>query len=217
MGIFNKLFGNNDKKNSDNYSNLSVGTFDKFIKTYKPSTDLIKPTQKMLDWYADKLPKELLDFWKEYGFGNYGSGLIKVIEPSEYMDSFYKWIGKQDHSKIPILVTGFGDIFYYRKLPEKDEDVSFLDIHYQNIDVCDYSLKHFFEKYIVDPELSKELLRKILFEQAIKKMGNLAYEEIYFFKPALFLGGGEDLKYIDKGKGGVHQLVLQHLRQKASS
>lgn len=213
MGIFNKLFGNNEKKKTEENSKPSANMFDKFLMTYKPSTSLTKPTQQMLDWYADKLPKELLDFWTKYGFGNYGDGIIKVVEPSDYMDSFYKWTGKTDHSKLPILVTGFGDIFYYRKLSDTDEDVSLLDIHYRNIEVCDYSLKGFFKRYIVDPELSKELLKKTLFEQAVKKMGNLAYEEIYFFKPALVLGGGQDIKYIDKGTGSIHQLVLHQVGQ----
>lgn len=213
MGIFSNLFGNNDKKNADDNSNLSGINFNKFVNTYKPSTDLTKPTQQMLEWYADKLPKELLHFWITYGFGNYGDGLIKVVEPSEYMDSFYTWIGKEDHSKIPILVTAFGDIFYYRKLSDTEGDVSLLDIHYRNIEVCDYSLKNFFEKYIIEPELSKELLKKSLFDQAIKKMGSLAYSEIYFFKPALVLGGGENTDYLDKGTGNVHQLVLHHVGQ----
>lgn len=212
MGIFNKLFGNNDKENSGDNSS-SENTFDKFIKIYKPSSNLTKPTQEMLNWYADKLPKELLDFWTEYGFGNYGDGLIKVVEPSDYMDSFYTWIGKEDHSKLPILITAFGDIFYYRKLSDTDEDVSLLDIHYRNIEVCEYSLKSFFENYIVDQELSKGFLKKTLFDQAVRKIGKLTYEDIYFFKPALVLGGAESLDYLDKGTGSVHQLVLHQIGQ----
>jgi hypothetical protein len=213
MGFFNNLFGNNDKKNADDNSNLSGTTFSKFVNTYKPSTDLTKPTQEMLEWYADKLPKELLRFWTEHGFGNYGDGLIKVVEPSEYMDSFYTWIGKEDDSKLPILVTAFGDIFYYRKLSDTEGDVSLLDIHYRNIEVCDYTLENFFEKYMVDPELSKELLKKSLFDQAVKKLGRLTYPDIYFFKPALVLGGAENTDYLDKGNASVHQLILHQLGQ----
>ncbi|WP_286674652.1 GAD-like domain-containing protein, partial [Clostridium sp. ZBS3] len=64
------------------------------------------------------LPTELLNFWKEYGFGNYGDGIIKVINPLEYMENFYEWLGKEDFSKIPIILTAFGDAFYYRKLQD---------------------------------------------------------------------------------------------------
>ena len=88
-----------------------------------------------------------------------------------------------------------------------------LDIHYRNINVCDYTLKSFFENYIVDTELSKEHLKKPLFDQAVKKIGNLTNDEIYFFKPALVLGGAESAEYLDKGAGSVHQLVLHQIGQ----
>ncbi|WP_300670342.1 GAD-like domain-containing protein [Soonwooa sp.] len=211
MGLFGKLFGNTDKESASNQEEANIGTFDKFLKIYPPSSDLIKPTQEMLDWYADKLPAELLDFWKEYGFGNYGNGIIKVVEPSHYMDSFYEWIGKKDFSKLPILVSAFGDIFYYRKLTEDAEDVSLLDIHYRKISVCDYSLESFFKNYITDPEIAKELLKPQLFETANKDLGGLTADEIYFFNPALIMGGAEEQKYLGKGIGSVHQSLLFQL------
>lgn len=211
MGFFNQLFGNNELPDAG--KSIAEGMFDKFIRIYKPADNLIKPTQQILDWYNDKLPAELLEFWKTYGFGNYGDGLIKIVEPSDYMNSFYGWTGTQDFSKLPIMVTAFGDIFYYRKLPAGNEDVSLLDIHYRNIDVCEYSLKDFFEKYIVNEELAAGLLKKQLFEQALTKVGQLKPDEIYFFQPALFLGGAPEPKYLSKGIGSVHQMVLLQLGQ----
>lgn len=186
----------------------SLDIFEKFLKRFEPSEDLVKPTTEMLDWYRDKLPEDLLYFWTQYGFGNYGNGLIKVVEPSDYMDSFYTWLGKEDFSKLPILVTAFGDVFYYRKLADNNEDVSFLDIHYRQINVCDYSLGGFFEDYIVEGSIIDEVLRKSLFEESVKKSGPLKSEEIFYFEPALIAGGAEELKYIGKGTGSVHQLVL---------
>jgi len=212
MGILGKLFGS-EKKQSQNteLDNKSATIFDKFTDTYTPSSGLVKPTEEMLKWYTDKLPAELLDFWVAYGFGNYADGLIKVVEPSDYMDSFYTWLGKEDFSRLPILVTGFGDIFYYRKISETEEDISLLNIHYRNISVCEYSLKDFFQKYILNEEISTHLLKKPLFNEANSKLGRLTNDEIYFFSPALVLGGGEDAKYIDKGTGSVHQMVLFEL------
>lgn len=211
MGLFGKLFGNTNKESASNQEETNIGTFDKFLKIYPPSSDLVKPTKEMLDWYADKLPAELLDFWKEYGFGNYGNGIIKVVEPSQYMDSFYEWIGKKDFNKLPILVSAFGDIFYYRKLTEDAEDVSLLDIHYRKISICDYSLESFFKNYITNPEIAKELLKPQLFDIANKDLGSLTADEIYFFNPALIMGGAEEQKYLGKGIGSVHQSLLFQL------
>lgn len=186
----------------------SLDIFKTFLRRFEPSENLVKPTADVLDWYRDKLPEDLLYFWTQYGFGNYGKGLLKIVEPSGYMDSFYTWLGKEDFSKLPVLVTAFGDIFYYRKLADENEDVSLLDIHYRQINVCDYSLSGFFEDYIVEEEIINKVLRKSLFEESVDKLGLLNDEEIFYFQPALIAGGAEEIKYIDKGSASVHQLVL---------
>ena len=54
-------------------------TFDLFLSKYPPDRDLRKPTSEMLERFQGKVPAELLDFWQEYGFGNYGGGLLKII------------------------------------------------------------------------------------------------------------------------------------------
>ena len=182
--------------------------FKDFISIFPPPVDVIKPTDQTLDRFKDILPEELLDFWKEFGFGNYGNGFIKVINPEEYSSSLYEWLGKEDASRVPILITAFGDIFFYRKLSANDEDVSFLDIHYRDIDACVWSLEEFFGSYIVDEGIIDEVLKKELFELAVSKKGGIAFDEIYYFVPALVMGGEEDVKYIDKGKGVVHQSLL---------
>ena len=157
------------------------------------------------------LPPEIVYLWTEYGFGDYGDGLIKVVDPRDYMDSLYSWLGSQDFHKIPIMVSAFGDIFYYRKLENDENDVSLLDIHYRRIDVCTYSYEEFFEKYISNPELKEKVLRKSLFDQAVEKLGSLKYNEAFFFVPALVLGGGEDIKYVSKGDAYTHQHLLLEL------
>ena len=36
--------------------------------------------------YSEKIPTELLEIWKEYGFGAFFGGYLKVINPDDYMD-----------------------------------------------------------------------------------------------------------------------------------
>ena len=110
-------------------------------------------------------------------------------------------------------MTAFGDIFYYRKLEDNENDISILDIHYRKIDVCTYSYEDFFEGYISDKNIIKRVLRKDLFNEAVKTLGQLKYEEIFFFAPALVLGGAENIKYVKKGKANVHHQVLLQIIQ----
>ncbi len=36
--------------------------------------------------------EKILDFIEEYGFGNYGNGILKLINPEDQMDNCYKWL-----------------------------------------------------------------------------------------------------------------------------
>ncbi|MBT9649077.1 hypothetical protein GPK87_06385 [Oscillibacter sp. MCC667] len=60
--------------------------FDLFVSKYPPGNDLRKPTAETLEQFQGKVPAELLNFWQEYGFGNYGGGLLKIIDPTDYID-----------------------------------------------------------------------------------------------------------------------------------
>ena len=183
--------------------------FSDFLKNYPPEENLIKPSEHIIDAARSvKVPEEIINFWTSYGFGNYGDGIIKMIDPEKYMSGFYTWLGKEDYSRIPIFMTGFGDIFYYRNLGNGEYDISLLDIHYRDISVCTYTLEDFLKNYIVSENVKKEILRKELFEEAKKSKGILKKEEIYFFAPALIAGGAEELKYVDKGDAAVHHEIL---------
>lgn len=183
----------------------------KFIQIFKPGENLAKPDEEILNFGKQMLPKEIIELWEKYGFGEYGEGLIKVIDPREYMNSLYTWLGQKDFTKIPIILTAFGDIFYYRKLENNENDISLLNIHYRKIEVCTYSYQEFFEEYILDDNIRKNILRSDLYKQAVEKLGKLEHDEIFFFTPALLLGGGENIKYIQKGNGAIHHQILLQL------
>ena len=186
----------------------------KFIKKFKPSKNLQKPDEETVSFYKKILPKEIIELWEEYGFGEYGDGLIKIVNPKDYINNLYMWLGQIDYTKIPIIVTAFGDIFYYRKLENDKNDVSMLNIHYRKIIVCSYSYQNFFGKYITARKVIKNVLRDNLYKKAIKKLGRLNNKDIFFFVPALILGGKEDIKYIDKGNGIIQQQILFELGSK---
>ena len=181
-----------------------------FLNLYKPGNDLVKANQEIIKAFTNKLPKPIIDLWTKYGFGSYGDGIIKVINPLDYMNSLFAWLGKRDFTKIPIFITAFGDIFYYRQLTETENDISLLNIHTRKISVCGYSYQEFFTKYI-NSDIMNYNLRKDLFNQAKETIGILESKEIYFFVPALILGGAENIKYIKKGNAVTHQFLLLEL------
>ena len=54
-----------------------------FIKKNDVSEELIKE-------YEDKLPSEMIAFWKEFGFGTFYKGYLKSINPNEYKNLLEK-------------------------------------------------------------------------------------------------------------------------------
>lgn len=185
-----------------------MSIFDKFVTKYVQGIELQIPTSQVLEKFQDTLPKELLNFWQEYGFGDYGNGLLKVINPHEYKDSLYTWLGEENPNRLPILMTAFGNLFYYRKLSDTEDDVCMLDIHYRQIINCGNSFGEFFEEFIINDEIEEKLLNKELFENAVKEKGTLDEDEIFLFAPALALGGSETVDCIQKGNAVIHQQLL---------
>lgn len=187
---------------------------DNFVKEYIPGDNLIKPDEEILKFGKEMLPPEILYLWENYGFGEYANGLLKVVDPRDYMNSLYTWLGGVDYNKIPIIVSAFGDIFYYRKLEDNENDISLLDIHYRKVDVCAWSYQVFLKNYIIDKNVRKNILREDLYNESVNKIGNLKYNEIFFFATALITGGIEKGEYVKKGDAKIHHQVLFQIGNK---
>ena len=181
--------------------------FDRFVNNYPPDNHLRKPAVETLEYFRGKLPAELLDFWQEYGFGNYGGGLLKIINPTDYVDMVTLWLGEQE-ACFPILMTGFGTLFIYRRLSETADDICLLDVHYRRSGSFSVAFSDFFEHIIPSEAFAEQFLRTELFQEASAQHGSLAEDEIFFFAPALAWGGEESLSYIEKGNAVVHQHLL---------
>ncbi len=192
-------------------SNCTV--WERFLEQYKPSEDLVKPSEHVVAVCRHVgVTDEIVDFMEKFGFGNYGSGILKLIDPEDYFQSLFTWLGKEDYTKIPFMMTAFGDLFYYRILGDGEYDISLLNIHYRRIDVPAWTVSEFVQ-YLVDPSVQESVLRKELFEKAVSKCGSLGADDIFFFAPALVIGGAEDVEYISKGNAKVHHQVLFQLGQ----
>lgn len=45
-----------------------------------------KTAPKLLERYNNRLPEQILDIWKERGFGMFMSGFIRTIDPTDFED-----------------------------------------------------------------------------------------------------------------------------------
>ncbi|MDE6950950.1 MAG: DUF1851 domain-containing protein [Lachnospiraceae bacterium] len=154
--------------------------------------------QEIVFEYEKKLPGELLEIWKNYGLGSLFSGYLKVINPEEYQELLSETYFRGNIS-VPILVTAFGDVItleegqYIGMVKYKNGNFVMLAKNFkrfmQNLD-DDY----FLEKYFQIP----------MYLEAVKKWGELKYDECFGYVPLLGLGGGEKIDNLRKVKIREH-------------
>lgn len=181
-----------------------------FLKNFPPSGNLEKANADLLSEFKEKLPTEIIYLWENMGFGNYANGFLKLINPLDYHEILMAWLGMEtpNYTRLPFLMTAFGDLFYLRLHDDGLYDISILDIHYREVAIVEEDIVAFLSEYLVDKQISEQILRKPLFFQALEKLGETTAQEIYFFAPALVLGGAEELNYLEKGSTEVHQQIL---------
>ena len=181
-----------------------------FSSTFEASSDCIKVSEDLLSVYTPKIPNSLLDIWRNSGFGKYGNGIIELINPKEYESLLWTSIGKKADNYVPFAISAFGELFYYRKLTENDEDICYFDIQFKEIVNLTWSADDFFTDFFADGSMQEEWLRLSRFNTAVKDLGILKTNEIYTFIPYFALGGSEESSTLKIGNAIVYiDLLLQ--------
>ncbi|MNM57410.1 hypothetical protein D3C81_686090 [compost metagenome] len=92
-----------------------------------------------------------------------------------------RWIisPPDDVRRIPIALTPFGVLVYYRKLTDTDEDVSFVDPVSKETGVLAWSLDEFFNQFLCEREALESLISPVLAQSAHKECGPLVPGEVY--------------------------------------
>ena len=165
-------------------------------------TDYIKKNdvpEELIKEYVDKLPIELITFWKEYGFGTFYDGYLKAINPNEYKELIEKSYFQGEVS-IPIFATAFGDLITW----EKNQFAGIVKYRYGENDVVSDGFDFFFDD-VTDGELDEEFLSIKQYKAATKKLGSLEYDECFGYVPLLALGGKESVSNLKKVK------IIEHI------
>ena len=181
---------------------------EKFEASFKPSGNFEPVTEDVIAQYSGKVPELMINLWKKYGFGNFNNGLIEFINPKDFEDSLATWLGRKVDNYTPFAITGFGELLYYRKLTETDEDVCMIDIQFRKIESLIWSFNLFIEELLTDEDQREHWFRQALFEQAVKEQGELSRHEIFTITPALALGGGLEPANLKKGNAQVYQDII---------
>ncbi len=185
----------------------------RFVDTHPPGP-LVRPlTESEVARSCGVLPESLLQVWRQVGVGMYGDGLLQLIDPGEYQAILRGWLmlDDDDGSRVPIALSAFGHLFYFRKLGDDDEDVCVVDPHASSGGVLTWSLDSFFNELLCEPSSIADVLEAEAVAQAAARVGPLSAGEMYGYSPALRLGGSPSADHVARYGAVVHLDFLLQL------
>ena len=179
-----------------------------FNNHYRATGISIPASSELINHYKCKVPELLIKLWENNGFGKYNNGIIELINPKDFEQVLWTWLGKEVENYVPFAISAFGELFYYRKLTETDEDVCMVDIQYRSIETLVWSLESFFEDFLTNETERQTWLREDLFLQAVDVFEELTAHEIFTISPVLAMGGAAELSCLQKGNAQVYQDIV---------
>ena len=154
--------------------------------------------EEIIEKYRDKIPPELLEIWREYGFGAFANGYIKIINPDDYVKILEESYFASDVA-IPIFATGFADVIVW----QKNKYVGLVE--YRKSDASIYPFE--FDDFLIDFSTPRtvKFLDNTQYSKAVAIQGKLEYDECFGYVPLLALGGSEKVENLQKMK------ILPHI------
>lgn len=141
-----------------------------------------------IDAYRERVPAELVELWEHYGYGTFGEGFVRVIDPELYGsvigDSMGKVVG--DPTSIPIMVTALADVITW----EPDRGVGALLFRKGEVTGLGSRLRTFLK--LTNAGGAKHLERVFDWDPypaAVDRHGVPAYDQAFVHVPLLSLGG----------------------------
>ncbi|TCM61434.1 hypothetical protein EC844_12832 [Acinetobacter calcoaceticus] len=177
-------------------------------KGFGPPTQVERVTEQTLHRYKGKLPDQLLEYWKVFGFSAWGNGLFWLVNPEDYQDVLDAWLEHIEtlpfEEYFVIARSAFGDLKVWGTIHGNCYKIaSTISSVFPSMEEIkkgeeNYLVRSFFasqDKNFLDFDDWKN---KPLFERAVKKYGELNQHEMFGFEPALILGGEVKLENVRK-------------------
>ena len=177
----------------------------KFLSCYGPSEKLDSVPNEYFEKYNGILPTELLVLWSNLGFGNYGGGVIKLIDPELFKKNLNTWLRGDNPNCYPFMINAFGDMYYLRILPDGREEVRLISIIYHKEKLCAKSFNEFLTEYILSSQTINTDLKASLYIKAEEVVGKLSNDDIYTFVPSIYFGGKEIVENIQIADAYIYQ------------
>jgi hypothetical protein len=152
---------------------------------------------EIVEEYRGRVSDELVEVWERYGYGTFGHGFLRIVDPKLYEEEVGDCIGKTqgDGIAIPIMVTGLGDLITW------EPSVGVVGILYREGRTVglNTSVDNFLFMVDLDgPDELSDTLHWDLFPEAVATHGDLPYEQSFVAVPLLSPGGTVTVENLHK-------------------
>ena len=186
--------------------------FDYFLEKFGEPNTISSISDDIFLKYKDKLPDQLMTYWKEYGFCSFKDGLFSIVNPDDYRSTMIDWIHKTEVFKKDsfhvIARSGFGDLYLWGEksgnsyiVEPRNSEIFSTGGDYDLISKgkADKAMQFFFSSKGPERIDLKDIGNgKLLFAKAVKRFGPLEADEMFTFVPALFVGGEQKMAHVKK-------------------
>ena len=139
--------------------------------------------------YENKLPKQVLEVWKKYGFGSILNGYLKIVNPDDYQSLVSETYLRNINTTV-LFVTGLGNIILWEDAGKDEKYIVLVNYRKGKTSVLEAGFDFFFED-LEDVEFKEKKLDWKAYSEAVEKYGEPALDECFGYTPLLGLGGAE--------------------------
>lgn len=172
-----------------------------FFEKYPEYKIVEKPSMEIIKKYKGVLPDSFIDFWKEYGFGSFMKGYLKVINPGDYQDIFNYGYDNIDGETV-FAVTGLGDFIVWT-----GDCMRFVNFrHGADIIIqVNNSFDWFLNRNIIDSYCINKEAKGTNYFLAREQYVEPSFDECFGYVPLLGMGGPEKVENMEKVK------IIEHI------
>jgi hypothetical protein len=161
-----------------------------------------KVSDLIIEKYTDQIPSEVIDIWRQYGFGSVSQGYLKIINPDK-LEKLLEEVYTRFQEAIPLFVTSMGDIIVW----EKGRYLNLLNFRRNDVNAISAGFDFFLED-LNDEEFLIDELKWVSYSNAVKKYGEPNFDECFGYVPLLGLGGSEKVENLQKVKWVEHIYLI---------
>ncbi|MGY3314719.1 hypothetical protein ACV242_003215 [Peribacillus simplex] len=153
-----------------------------------------KIDKEVIDKYKEKIPEQITEIWRQYGFGSILKGYLKLVNPDVFEELLKdEYIRSED--AIPLFATSMGDIIVW----EKGRYLNLLNFRKGNVNVISAGFDFFLDD-LNDNSFIVEELEWNPYPEAVDKYGEPDFDECFGYTPLLGLGGPDKVENLKKVK-----------------